>query len=236
MSVYERFTFRGETLDRMTIAALLAAEKFLGYDNHILQGSYSSSVPQSAGTHDGGGALDLVWRPRIRRQTKMMRKHGRFAYWPRRALIGHWNRHGHGILIGNERASSGAKEQIVAYRNGRDGLASNGPDTWWRPKVIRAFDYDQAGLVSWERLNRIRKTRTKTALTREGRRQVETIARALRGFNMNLGGHRKGRMDDPLVHAIRRFSEIRDLGPVEVDGPVGPKLCYALCVPIRDND
>src|SRR5690606_37942474 len=133
----------------------------------------------SAGTHDGGGAVDLVWYD-IKRKNRQLRK-ANFAGWPRRRLPGQWDRHWHGILIGNDRASRAAKDQIVAYRNGRDDLASNGPDRWWRPKKIGPFRYRERRAISWHRLNKIAKHPKGIAYLPGGARQVEVVARALRG-------------------------------------------------------
>jgi hypothetical protein len=236
MSMYERFTFRGATLDRMTIAALLCAEKRLGYSMTIIQGSYNpGGVGASGGTHDGGGAVDLVWYD-IRRKNRQLRKVN-FAGWPRRALPGEWSRHWHGILIGNDKASPEAKQQVEAYRNGRDGLASNGPDRWWRPKHIHAFHYGGRDCISWRRLNKIAKHPKGMAYMPGGARQVETVARALRGFNMDLhGDHRAGRMDKALIDAIHRFRRIRKVGETDVKGPLTPKVCYELCIPTVEEN
>ncbi|HYJ67250.1 MAG TPA: hypothetical protein VEX15_06255 [Nocardioidaceae bacterium] len=234
--MYERFTFRGATLDRMTIAALLCAEKRLGYSMTIIQGSYNrGGVGASGGTHDGGGAVDLVWFD-IRRKNRQLRK-ANFAGWPRRTLPGEWSRHWHGILIGNDKASPEAKDQVRAYRNGRDGLASNGPDTWWRPKKIGPFRYGKRDCVSWRRLNRIAKHPKGMAFMPSGARQVEVVARSLRGFNMDMQGrHRAGRMDKALIDAIHRFRRIRHVGETEVEGILTPKVCYELCIPTVEED
>jgi hypothetical protein len=235
MSMYERYTFRGEKLDRMTIAALMCAEKRLGYAMNIVQGSYNpGGVGASGGTHDGGGAVDLVWYD-IRRKNRQLRK-ANFAGWPRRTLPGEWERHWHGILIGNDKASREAKAQVVAYRNGRNGLANNGPDTWWRPKKIGPFRYGARRPISWRRLNKIATHPRGVAFMPGGARQVEVVARALRGFNMDLHGHRAGRMDKPILDAIKRFRRIRKVGETEVKGHLTPKVCYELCIPTVEED
>lgn len=234
MSHYERFTFRGRTLDRLTIAALLATEKKLGYVNTIIQGSYNTGVAQSAGTHDDGGAVDLIWFD-IRRKNRALRGQGRFAGWPRETLPGEWSRHWHGILIGNDKASAGAKVQVVEYRNGFDGLAGEGRDHWWRPRKIRAFNYQRCALISWKRVNGIAGHRGGKAWTVQGARQVEVVAWALAGFDMNIDGHHRGRMDRPLLDAIKRFKRIRGLDDLEVDAPLTPRTCWELCIPTREE-
>lgn len=233
MSMYERFTFRGKTLDRQTIGALMAVEKILGYEQTIIQGSYSSGVSASSGTHDGGGAIDVVWVD-VKRKTRAHRKVG-WAFWPRTALPGVWSRHCHGILLGNDRASAGAKVQMIEYRNGQDGLAGSGRDPFWRPKKIRAFSYHDAGLVSWKRLNAVAKLPGGRPLHPGAARQVEVVARALRGFGMDFPAHKKGRMDKPILEALERFRKIRRVDDTAVDAPLNPQTCYELCIPTREG-
>jgi hypothetical protein len=49
-----------KTVDRMTAQALDKAARRLGYPLTIVQGSYHRGVGASAGTHDGGGVVDLA--------------------------------------------------------------------------------------------------------------------------------------------------------------------------------
>ena len=124
---YDRVTFHGRTVDKWTRQALEAAEKELGYSLTISQGSYNSGrVSASAGTHDGGGVVDLVawdWPNKVR----ALRRNG-FAAWHREPSQGPWPEHIHAVLIGNDKASGSAKRQVEAYRAGRNGLASNARD------------------------------------------------------------------------------------------------------------
>jgi hypothetical protein len=129
-----RVWFRGKRLNKRTVAMLLEAERRLGYKFSIIQGSYNAGgVSASAGTHDGGGALDIwgkggdhVWG-----ELKVLRSVG-FAIWHRTPAQGNWGHHMHGLAIGDDDLSSGARNQVTAYKNGRNGLASNraddGPD------------------------------------------------------------------------------------------------------------
>lgn len=231
--LYERYTYRGVTLDRFTIAAFHAAEKRLGYANRIIQGSYHGGVSASGGTHDGGGAADLVWAD-IRRKTRAFRGPGCSAGYPREAIPGVWDRHFHLIVLGDDKASPAAKAQMAEYRAGGDGLVGSTPDRRWRPRRIRNFSYRRAGLVSWKRLNAIAAAGGKPT-TGEGQKQVQVVARALEGFGMSLGGHVPGRMDKPLIDAIGRFATIRKVGETDVAGPVTPKLLWELCIPSRED-
>lgn len=136
---YELTTHGGKVVDKYTDWNLREAEKKLGYDLTIVQGSYHKGVGASAGTHDGGGAVDLLpwdWQNKVR----VLRELG-FAAWHRPAIRGVWSEHIHAVLIGNAKASSSAKAQVLAYKNGRDGLRSNRPDYFWRPTIIRDAAY-----------------------------------------------------------------------------------------------
>src|ERR1041385_6860477 len=96
---YERQQVQGHTLDNRTIAMLTEAESRLGYSLTILQGSFNGSVSQSAGAHDGGGAVDLTaydWQSKVR----VLRRIG-FAAWYRPVIPGVWGEHVHAIANGD---------------------------------------------------------------------------------------------------------------------------------------
>lgn len=122
---YKKVQYQGHTLDQLTRAALLTAQEKFGEDvpATMSQGSYNSSVPQSGGTHDGGGAFDLSPFNADRR-VHALRSVG-FAAWHRFPSEGDWPEHIHCELIGNKKASPGAKAQWASYEAGRNGLVSN---------------------------------------------------------------------------------------------------------------
>lgn len=127
---------------------LLAAETILGYQLHVIQGSYNSGVSASAGTHDGGGALD-VWGKggsHVYAEVSALRKVG-FAAWGRTPAQGDWGYHIHCIAVGDAELSRGAKNQVTAYKNGRNGLASNGKDTFTRSYVNNTWEKYKASVV-----------------------------------------------------------------------------------------
>lgn len=128
MDPYERLTRDGRVIDRMTDAALRQAEARLGYSLTIVQGSYNAGrVSASAGTHDGGGVVDLKpwdWQKKV----VALRAVG-FAAWYRPAIVGLWSAHIHAVLIGHGRLSPSAARQVTAYLDRRDGLKGNGPDS-----------------------------------------------------------------------------------------------------------
>ncbi len=138
---YKRVTFRGKTVNKRTAAALLEAEHRLGYELTVVQGSYnggSGSVSQSAGTHDGGGAVDLApydWE----RKVTVLRKIG-WAAWHRPAISGLWGEHIHAGLKGDRQAAAGLVNQFRYYAQGLSGLADHAPDPF-QPHPSTVFRY-----------------------------------------------------------------------------------------------
>lgn len=144
VSTGRRVSYDGHTINARTRAMLRAAAHRLGAHCHlgITQGSYNpGGVGASAGTHDGGGAVDLDLarkcgkrRPAV---VRAMRTVG-FAAWYRPTIPGVWNKHIHAIAISDPDLSAAAADQVWDYHIHRDGLADNGPDngprvrfTWW---------------------------------------------------------------------------------------------------------
>lgn len=128
----ERTTVDGKTVNKRT-AAMLRLWQFNSLtDFYVLQGSYNSSVGASAGTHDGGGAVDLSVHGLGSLSSKKYHvKQGRlagFAAWYRPTISGLWSEHIHAIAIGDDEMSSGARTQVIEYYNGDDGLAGSGND------------------------------------------------------------------------------------------------------------
>lgn len=142
---YDLVKHDGNTVDRITHEALKVAERRLGYELTITQGSYQngSGDPDSAGTHDGGGVVDLISFEALRK-VKVLREIG-FAAWRRLPSEGDWPEHVHAVLIGNKKLSPSAGRQVTAYLNGRNGLANNGPDPHSRPDPIPRFRWATAG-------------------------------------------------------------------------------------------
>ena len=129
-----------KTVDWKTRAALEEVERRLGYPLTVVQGSYNAGgVAVSAGTHDGGGVVDLLaWD--AKNKVRVLRAVG-FAAWYRPAVRGLWGEHIHAVLVDHGRLSSSAANQVVAYRAGRDGLKSNRIDPVRRPDPIPVFTY-----------------------------------------------------------------------------------------------
>jgi len=127
-----RIVWRGKQLNKRTVAMVEAAEKLYHSKFAILQGSYNKGgVEASAGTHDGGGAIDIDVASKSAAQrvavVKAMRQVG-FAAWLRTPAQGNWPYHVHGIAVGDKDLSRGAAHQVAEYRRKRNGLANRGKD------------------------------------------------------------------------------------------------------------
>lgn len=152
---YDLTTYEGRTVDWFTRAALEDVAHTLGYPLTVFQGSYNAGgVSASAGTHDGGGAVDLAPFDHARKVLEL-RRHG-FAAWYRPASSS-WNAHIHAVLIGNRKLSAGARSQVAEYLNGYDGLAGDGRDTGPRQYVNNRYRWDRG-------VERV--TRARTAIDR----------------------------------------------------------------------
>lgn len=145
-----RVDWRGVTLNRRTARMMTEVQSQVKFRIRPTQGSYSRSVGASAGTHDGGGAIDIsvngLTQRQIVRMVRKMRTVG-FAAWYRPPLPGVWGAHVHGIAIGTRDLAPIAARQVIAYRNGRDGLRGNrvdiharlgvAPTTWEKYRAHR---------------------------------------------------------------------------------------------------
>lgn len=149
--------WRGRTnVDALTIAALEYAEKIAGKRFVVTQGSYQSSVAASAGTHDRGGAVDLRWSTVGNSGVLALRKAG-FAAWHRTPAQGGWVDHVHAVLVGHPDLAPSAARQVTAYRNGRNGLANNGPDDGPRLNPIPVFTWQEKDWLDMATESEVRK-------------------------------------------------------------------------------
>ncbi|WP_212843477.1 peptidoglycan-binding protein [Catellatospora sp. IY07-71] len=142
-------TWRGVPVNARTKAMLLEAERLLGRQFTITQGSYSPGEdPTSAGTHDGGGALDLAVTGLTSTQrtasVRRLREVG-FAAWLRTPSQGNWPYHIHAVALADTDQSTPARNQAGDYYLGMNGLANRGPD-----------DGPQVTKVTWEEYQRAR--------------------------------------------------------------------------------
>ncbi|GIF62417.1 peptidoglycan-binding protein [Asanoa ishikariensis] len=124
-------TLRGVQVNTRTRTMLYEAERLLARTLTLTQGSYNTSTPASAGTHDGGGALDIsvtglstTLRTTVVRQLRTVG----FAAWLRNPSQGDWPYHIHAIAISDTDQSTGAQHQAGDYYLGQNGLANRGAD------------------------------------------------------------------------------------------------------------
>lgn len=140
-----RVDFRGVTVNTRTRSMVLEAERLLARQLTITQGSYNpGGDPTSAGTHDGGGALDIsvsgmtsTTRTNVAR---VLRQVG-FAAWVRTPSQGNWPYHIHAIALGDTDMSIPAQHQAGDYYLGLNGLANRAPDDG--PQVTPKITWEQ---------------------------------------------------------------------------------------------
>jgi len=140
----KRTTVDGKTVNERT-ADMLALWQFkILTDFYVIQGSYNNGVDQSAGTHDGGGAVDISeygWSDSF---TRWAVKQGRlcgFAAWHRPTLPGVWTEHTHAVAIGDPELAPSARAQVTEYYNGGDGLVGTTPDPGPKVKPIPVWPH-----------------------------------------------------------------------------------------------
>jgi hypothetical protein len=122
----------GYVINTRTQAMLTATERLLGFRLVLSQGSYNpGGDPSSAGTHDGGGVVDVnidsmsaTTRTAVARALRQVG----FAAWIRNPSQGNWPWHIHAAAINDTDLSSQAQNQIGDYYLGFNGLANRGPD------------------------------------------------------------------------------------------------------------
>ena len=127
-----RVTYLGRTVDTRTRAMLREAQRRAGRTISLTQGSYHRGVGASAGTHDGGGVVDVsVAGMSSSTRTAVVRRLREvgFAAWYRPAIPGVWGPHVHAVAISDPDLATAAQTQVGDYYLGRDGLSGRGADT-----------------------------------------------------------------------------------------------------------
>ncbi|WP_433112906.1 peptidoglycan-binding domain-containing protein [Micromonospora sp. CA-246542] len=137
----------GYVVNARTQAMLAEAQRLLGQTLVLEQGSYNpGGDPTSAGTHDGGGVVDIaVTGMTATRRTAVARalRQVGFAAWVRNPNQGDWPWHIHAVAISDTDLSSPAQHQVGDYYLGMNGLANQGPD-----------DGPQIPIKTWEQYQR----------------------------------------------------------------------------------
>jgi peptidoglycan hydrolase-like protein with peptidoglycan-binding domain len=138
----------GYVVNARTQAMLTEAQRLLGYTLVLEQGSYNpGGDPTSAGTHDGGGVVDIsVTGMTAAKRTAVARalRQVGFAAWVRNPSQGDWPWHVHAAAINDTDLSTQAQNQVGDYYLGMNGLANHGPDDG--PRIpIKTWEQYQRG-------------------------------------------------------------------------------------------
>src|SRR5882724_11947509 len=134
----------GVVINTRTKNMLAAAETILGRTLTLSQGSYNpGGDPSSAGTHDGGGVVDVsvAGMTSADRVTvaKALRTVG-VAAWVRNPSQGDWPYHIHAAAISDTDLSSQAQHQTGDYYLGKNGLANGAADDGPKVTPIRTWE------------------------------------------------------------------------------------------------
>lgn len=140
----------GHTLSTRTLAVLAdAADAAKVPRPRVLQGSWSKGG-LSAGTHEGGGAVDVSVRgldhaQQVRLVTELRRRNA--VAWLRTEAYG-WQDgdHLHAIVRDEPGLSVAAEKQVHAYDLNRNGLANRGRDPHPRPMQ---HPIEEVRLMAW---------------------------------------------------------------------------------------
>jgi len=132
VSAGARTTYRGFPINDRTLAMLRAAQVRSGVTFVVEQGSYSPGTdPTSAGTHDGGGVVDIkvdgMTADTRTAVARALRQVG-FAAWVRSPSQGDWPWHIHAVAINDTDQATQAQNQVGDYYLGFNGLANHRPD------------------------------------------------------------------------------------------------------------
>ncbi|POM26006.1 hypothetical protein BTM25_03900 [Actinomadura rubteroloni] len=142
-----RVSVDGFVVNARTRSMLAEAERLAGRNLVLDQGSYNpGGDPTSAGTHDGGGVIDVSVKgmsAAIRTSVARVLRRVGFAAWVRSPQQGDWPWHIHAAAINDTDLSPQAQHQIGDYYLGLNGLANRRPDDG--PKVP---------IVTWEEYRR----------------------------------------------------------------------------------
>ncbi|AKU18611.1 peptidoglycan-binding protein [Luteipulveratus mongoliensis] len=144
ISVGGKTTMDGKTVNTRTAAMVKAAEKKGGLNLVLTQGEYNpGGVDASAGTHDGGGAIDISVNNLNSRSAavKALRQVG-FAAWERTPAQG-FDPHIHAVAISDTDMAPGAQAQIGDYYKGLNGLAGHGEDNGPKVKKVTFEEYQR---------------------------------------------------------------------------------------------
>lgn len=130
--------YSGNPVNNRTMDMLREAEAISGVHIRIIQGKNPGGVSASAGTHDGWGVIDIRTHDydlSTCAHLELALRIVGFAAWLRTVAQGFSGQHIHAVAIGDNGVSPSAAAQIVAYKNGHNGLKGNGPDDGPRTQI-----------------------------------------------------------------------------------------------------
>jgi peptidoglycan hydrolase-like protein with peptidoglycan-binding domain len=138
----------GYVVNTRTQAMLTETERLLGRHLVLDQGSYNpGGDPTSAGTHDGGGVVDInvdgmsaATRTAVARALRQVG----FAAWVRSPSQGQWPWHIHAVAINDTDQATQAQNQVGDYYLGFNGLANHRPDDGPRVTIRTWEEYQRA--------------------------------------------------------------------------------------------
>lgn len=142
---YAKATWRGVVVCKHSAVKYDAWAKAVGNDILLKPlpgcGSYQTTTAASAGTHAGGGAIDIDTRGYTMEQRDRIERTGRQAglqiAWERNAISGLWTWHVHAIDPDCPTLSKAAVSQVVEFGKGGDGLVGDKPDPGDRSNVTQ---------------------------------------------------------------------------------------------------
>lgn len=192
----------------------------------ITQGGYNNgAVAASAGTHDGGGVIDVkAALVDTEAKRRIWRKSG-WAMWHRRTWEGNWPEHGHGVLIGCDHLTTGASRQVVSYRAGKNGLANNGADQGPRVTILT---WEQALAASKIYKTSVAKliANAKSKAPRKSSNDVIRLQRLLKHAGYMSSGSAKAERGKygPLTRAAVRKAQKAAGYPQQATGYIGIRV------------
>lgn len=217
-----------------------------------VQGSFSTRVQASKGTHSGGGAIDLglpgAWsETAVDHLVLAMRRVGWAAWyrppnWDRKG----GGRHVHGIAVNCPTLARGAARQVLDYLAGRNGLANGAPDTGPRQFVRNTWEAYRAGAGGHEVIGAGARPSgpfpvpggpdSMYGVSTSGKpyysgkagsaqRSRDDIRERIRMIQRAVGAFPDGDYGDATEQAVRRWQQAHGL---QVDGLVGPQTWASL--------
>lgn len=163
---------RNMVINKRTQAMVDMVEYRLGFNLTMVQGSYNTATSASAGTHDGGGVIDMrTWdlTETRRNQALAVARQVGFYAWYRTAAQG-FDPHMHWVAKGDAQLSPAAKQQAKDAEAGYNGLASHLKDNL--NLNVPTFDYEEWSRVLEDLVNRIEVLEARVTATTNARAQT----------------------------------------------------------------